>query len=143
MVAPPKLPTPKSSLRCLQINLQHSKTASLSLSQILLHFNIDIAFLQEPYAVTADPPQIANVQPGYSSHQHLLSKNNHAFGAVSQVAGPILKLFHSWHRTLHEIGYHKAPCISPVPPKFRCYNRATVCVGGTFALFVRDRHKCP
>ncbi len=81
MVAPSKFSTPKSSLRCLQINLRHSKLASLSLSQILLDFDIDIALLQEPYALTADPPQIANIPPGYSSH-HLLSKNDHAFGAA-------------------------------------------------------------
>lgn len=81
MVAPSKFSTPKSSLRCLQINLRQSKLASLSLSQILLDFDIDIALLQEPYALTADPPHIANIPPGYSSH-HLLSKNDHAFGAA-------------------------------------------------------------
>ena len=43
-----------SSVKCLQINLRHSKNASLHLSQLLLDLNIDIALIQEPYAV-ADP----------------------------------------------------------------------------------------
>lgn len=61
--------------------IKTSKMASLSLSQVLLDLEIDIAFIHEPYSLTADHPQIENIPLGYSSH-HLLSKNDHAFGAV-------------------------------------------------------------
>ena len=37
------------SLRCIQINLKHSKIATDNLNQLTKEANIDIAFLQEPY----------------------------------------------------------------------------------------------
>ena len=35
-------------IKCLQLNLQHSRVATANLTQIILH-NIDVAFVQEPY----------------------------------------------------------------------------------------------
>ncbi|KZS07388.1 Uncharacterized protein APZ42_028939 [Daphnia magna] len=40
------------SLLCLQINLQHCKIAFLNLSQVLVELDVDIALIQEPYAIT-------------------------------------------------------------------------------------------
>jgi hypothetical protein len=37
-------------IKCAQLNLQHSKTATYNLTQLILH-NIDVAFVQEPYIV--------------------------------------------------------------------------------------------
>ena len=37
--------------KCLQLNLQHSRMATANLTHILLHNNIDIAFVQEPYTL--------------------------------------------------------------------------------------------
>lgn len=38
-----------SKIKCLQVNLQHSRVATLNLTQVMLQHNIDIAFVQEPY----------------------------------------------------------------------------------------------
>ena len=37
------------TLRCLQINLKHSKPATDNLNQLTKEANIDMAFIQEPY----------------------------------------------------------------------------------------------
>ena len=37
------------SLRCMQINLQHSKTATDNFNQLTMEAAVDIAFIQEPY----------------------------------------------------------------------------------------------
>jgi hypothetical protein len=39
------------TIKCAQLNLQHSRTATYNLTQLLLHNNIDVAFVQEPYTV--------------------------------------------------------------------------------------------
>jgi hypothetical protein len=36
-------------LKCLQVNLQHSRVATSNLTQIIIQYNVDIAFAQEPY----------------------------------------------------------------------------------------------
>jgi len=41
----------KIHINCLQLNLQHSRVATANLTQIILHNNIDIAFVQEPYTL--------------------------------------------------------------------------------------------
>jgi len=41
----------KTHIKCLQLNLQHSWVATANLTQIILHNNIDIAFVQEPYTL--------------------------------------------------------------------------------------------
>lgn len=38
-------------LKCIQVNLQHSRTATNNLIQILINQGIDIAFIQEPYTI--------------------------------------------------------------------------------------------
>lgn len=41
----------QTEIKCAQLNLQHSKTATYNLTQLILHNNIDVAFVQEPYIV--------------------------------------------------------------------------------------------
>ena len=38
-------------IKCLQLNLQHSRSATYNLTQTIIENNIDMAFLQEPYTV--------------------------------------------------------------------------------------------
>lgn len=73
-------PSHFEGLKCIQINLRHSKAASASLSQLVLEREIDIVLIQEPYAVFSSQPFLANVPSGYSSFHHLSS--DHAYGAA-------------------------------------------------------------
>jgi hypothetical protein len=45
----------KSKLKCLQINLQHSRAATDNISKIIHEEGTDIVFIQEPYNVTNKP----------------------------------------------------------------------------------------
>jgi len=40
----------KTHIKCLQLNLQHSRVATANVTQIL-HYNTDVAFVQEPYTI--------------------------------------------------------------------------------------------
>ena len=72
---------PIHSLNCLQINLRHSKLASANLAQLLLDLNIDVALIQEPYAIqTSSGISMSNVPDGYNSYHNLSA--DHAFGAA-------------------------------------------------------------
>jgi hypothetical protein len=79
------LPTHSSSLlctnlRCLQINLHHSKLVSANLSQLVPDLSIDIVLIQEPYTISGPSPTLANVSPRYAAF-HALS-SDHAYGAT-------------------------------------------------------------
>jgi hypothetical protein len=39
------------TIKCAQLNLQHSRTAIYNMTQLILQNNIDVAFVQEPYTV--------------------------------------------------------------------------------------------
>jgi len=41
-----------TQIKCLQSNLQHSRTATYNLTQIIIQNNIDVAFLKEPYNIS-------------------------------------------------------------------------------------------
>jgi len=41
----------KTNIKCLQLNLQHSRAATSNLPQIILQYNLDIVFVQEPYTI--------------------------------------------------------------------------------------------
>lgn len=84
----PRLPLP-SPLKCIQINLRHSKTASASLAQVMLDLDIDIALVQEPYASGTFPPVVNNAPPGFSSF-HQLSEL-HAYGSCILVRDSVSK----------------------------------------------------
>jgi len=36
-------------LKCMQVNLQHSRVAISNLTQVIIQYNVDITFVQEPY----------------------------------------------------------------------------------------------
>jgi hypothetical protein len=38
-------------IKCMQLNLQHSRSATNNLTHIILHDKIDVAFLHEPYTI--------------------------------------------------------------------------------------------
>ena len=66
-------------LDCLQINLRHSRMASLHLSQLLIDLKIEIAFIQEPYATNSDHQISQKYIPDNFISLHALS-DDHAYG---------------------------------------------------------------
>ena len=68
-------------LNCLQINLRHSRMASLHLSQLLIDLNIDIAIIQEPYATNSDHQISEKYIPDNFISLHALS-DDHTYGAT-------------------------------------------------------------
>lgn len=72
-----------SSLRCLQINLRHSKAAAQNLSQLILDLDIDVVLIQEPsasFSPLTSNIEVKYVPVGYSSFHNLSSE--HSFGAA-------------------------------------------------------------
>ncbi|EFX75998.1 hypothetical protein DAPPUDRAFT_107426 [Daphnia pulex] len=59
----PKNVLPPNRIRCIQINLHHSKLASATLAQTVLNLDIDVVLIQEPYAYPAEIPVVANILP--------------------------------------------------------------------------------
>ena len=45
--------TTQTDIKCLQINLQHSRAATANLTKIVTDDEIDIIFIQEPYTIQA------------------------------------------------------------------------------------------
>ncbi len=80
--------TKTKSLKCLQINLRHCRAAALSLSQLIFDLSINIALLQEPYAISDPLPRLKYVPPGYDELHSLLE--DHAYG-VAIIARKSLK----------------------------------------------------
>ena len=74
----------KKLVKCLQINLQHSKLATANFAQLLIDLEIDVALIQEPY-VRKDPQtnqlNIPDI-PGEFSTFHHLSYDQHQYGAA-------------------------------------------------------------
>lgn len=71
---------PPKIIRCLQINLHHSRAASANAAQIALDLNVDVVLLQEPYAFSAPLPVIADTPQGFSAYHRLSA--DHAYGAA-------------------------------------------------------------
>ena len=70
-----------TTLRCLQINLRNSRSAGSNLSQILLEHCIDVALIQEPYAIWRDSCAVPQSVPReFSSFHHL--NQSHAYGSL-------------------------------------------------------------
>ena len=40
-----------NNINCFQINLQHSRTATNNLGQLINQHNVDITYVQEPYTI--------------------------------------------------------------------------------------------
>ncbi len=93
----PKNFLPPNRIRCIQINLHHSKLASTSPAQTVLDLDIDVVLIQEPYAYLAVIPVVANIPPGFSAFHHL--SNDHAYGSAilikdSVASAGILSVMH-------------------------------------------------
>ncbi len=71
---------PLGSLKCLQVNLRHCRAAALHLSQNLLDLDVDIALIQEPYAVNGSATLVKYVPEAYTVF-HCLSMD-HAYGTT-------------------------------------------------------------
>ncbi len=78
----------KSTLRCLQINLRHSKLASASLAQVAIDLAIDVVLVQEPCALSASRPLVSDIPPGFAAYHSLSS--DHAYGSVILIRSSIL-----------------------------------------------------
>ena len=85
------IPSPPNpyNLRCLQINLHHSKLASANLAQIVLDLSIDVVLIQEPYAFSADTPVLSDIPPGFYAYHDLSS--DHAYGAAILIRQSLVK----------------------------------------------------
>jgi hypothetical protein len=73
-----------NKLKCIQINLQHSKSASLHFYKNITDLNIDIAIIQEPFACFNkfnNELQTPSVPNTYSIH-HNIDNRDHAYGAI-------------------------------------------------------------
>lgn len=68
-------------LKCIQINLRHSRLAALHFSQLIIDLNIDIVFIQEPYAIPSSLGAYLKSVPDLYAPFHSLS-SDHAYGAV-------------------------------------------------------------
>jgi hypothetical protein len=69
-----------NALKCLQINLRHSKLAAASLAEVILENELDMIFIQEPYAVNPYAPTLVDIPPGYIAFHSL--NHSHAYGAA-------------------------------------------------------------
>ena len=67
-----------TNLKCLQINLRHSLAATLHFSELMLELDVDFAFIQEPYAISAPQATLKYVPDNYVQF-HSLSAD-HAYG---------------------------------------------------------------
>jgi hypothetical protein len=76
----PKNVLPPNRIRCIQINLHHSKLASATLAQTVLDLDNDVILIQEPYAYSAEIPVVANIPPGFLAFHYL--SNDQAYGSV-------------------------------------------------------------
>ena len=54
-------------LKCLQVNLQCSRVAVSNLAQVIIQYNIDIAFVQEPYTIRNN---MAGFPKGFKIYSH-------------------------------------------------------------------------
>ena len=83
-----------SSLRCLQLNLRHSRAAALNLSQIILELGVDVALIQEPYAAPnpmTGAIEMKFVPPGYITVHNL--DTQHAYGSAIILKSSLQKYF--------------------------------------------------
>ena len=74
------LEAPIKPIRCLQINLRHCRAAALSLSQLIIDLDVDLALIQEPYAISDPLPRLKYVPPDYVDLHNL--SDDHAYGAA-------------------------------------------------------------
>ena len=66
---PHKKATDNNSLSCMQLNLQHSKTATDNLNLFMKEAHVDIALIQEPYVYQNQAKGISRKYRIFSSGQ--------------------------------------------------------------------------
>jgi hypothetical protein len=75
-----------TQIKCMQINLQHSRNATYNLTQIIINKNIDIAFLQEPYTnlnnVAGFPKSFKILSHGNGRKRSAIIVNNNNIDAI-------------------------------------------------------------
>ena len=74
-------------IKCFQLNLQHSRSATYNLTQIIKQNNMDVAFLQEPYTVLNNveefPKSFKIFAYGKGRKRSAITVNNNTIGAVA------------------------------------------------------------
>ena len=107
-------------LKCLQINLRHCKAASAALSQLICELDLDLIFIQEPYA--NQERRISDIPPRYTTY-HLLNEN-HAYGAAI-IYKSRLKITPLPKLTTNEIAAIEVSCGTTKIKCFSAYCRPT------------------
>lgn len=68
------------TLSILQINLRHSKAASLVLAKTVLNYKVDVVMAQEPYAAQEETLEPMEIPPGFIAHHRL--SGDHRYGPM-------------------------------------------------------------
>mgnify|MGYP003623280371 CR=1 FL=1 len=97
-------------IKCVQINLQHSKKATYNLTQLLQEKNIDVAFLQEPYTISNKvagfPKSLKIFIHGNGRKRTAIIINNDNIDgiAINQISDEDCIVMEFTHRELHFYG---------------------------------------
>ncbi len=85
----PKLPATAhiGNLTVLQINLRHSRAASILLMKTVLDHNVDVVLIQEPYATKKSTIELQNVPPGFTAYHRL--DGDHQYGSAVLIKSAI------------------------------------------------------
>jgi len=87
----------KGQIKCIQINLQHSRAATDNLMQIMSTGNIGLTFIQEPYIYQNKPKGISK---GYRTYTHGEGKSRAAIIIACDKLDAILITQHSDNDTV-------------------------------------------
>jgi len=66
----------QTEMKCGKLNLQHSRTATYNLTQLIYHNKIDVAFVQEPYIVLNN---VAGFRKSFRNFAHGNGRKRSAF----------------------------------------------------------------
>jgi len=100
----------KTNNNCLQLNLQHSLVTDSNMTQIIIQYNIDIAFLQEPYTILNNvvgfPKGFRIFAHGRGKKRAAIVVNNNAIDVISitQVSHEDIILTEIWYEGLKLYG---------------------------------------
>ena len=81
----------RTTIKCVQLNAQHSRAATSNLTQIIIYNNIDIAFVQETYTFhnkVAGYPKVLRIfaQGGGKARAAIIVNNDMVVTAITQVS---------------------------------------------------------
>lgn len=89
----------------VQINLQHKKKAMERTKRMLVDRNIDVAIIQEPYAIGSSSPEVMGVPTGYTAYHNLTE--HHPNGAAVIAKNSLrAKLCHYGRNDVAGVHYH-------------------------------------